>query len=176
MGSSFSNNVSEIPQILEGPKTMGQTCKIESLLLMEEIRLTSWFGETAIILEYIYKVSYMSGGAGSLPSTVCWPIVLWTDPLLKYNNLTPINRSLVDHATSWKVTPSNPKSSSLVLAQTRKKSALVSWFLLSWRECSLLFHDLRPQGSWSWTSNWCCDVKWLMSCRIASNKWYKTHS
>ena len=33
---------------------------------MEEIRLTSWYGKYPII----YEVSYMSGGAGFLPSTV----------------------------------------------------------------------------------------------------------
>ena len=33
---------------------------------MEKIRLTSWYGKYSII----YRVSYMSGGAGFLPSTV----------------------------------------------------------------------------------------------------------
>ena len=40
------------------------------LLLMEEIRLTSWCGKYPII----YGVSYIPGGAGFLPSTVSYPI------------------------------------------------------------------------------------------------------
>ena len=71
-GPSFSD-VSEVPEILEGPKTRGQTCKIESLLLMEEIRRSPVDLEKRPLYSSIFikKKSYMSGGAGFLPSTVC---------------------------------------------------------------------------------------------------------
>ena len=42
---------------------------LSDIRLMEEIRLTSWYGKYPII----YRVSYMLGGAGFLPSTVVWP-------------------------------------------------------------------------------------------------------
>ena len=51
------------------------------LLLMEEIRLTSWYGEYPII----YRVLYIPGGAGFLPSTVSTSEHLklqWDDVLL----------------------------------------------------------------------------------------------
>ena len=41
------------------------------ILLMEEIRLTSWRGQYPIIC----RITYMSGGAGFLPSTV-WLVIL----------------------------------------------------------------------------------------------------
>ena len=42
-------------------------------MLMEEIRLTSWYGESTIV----YMVLYISGGAGFLPSTVCCFLTQW---------------------------------------------------------------------------------------------------
>ena len=40
-----------------------------NILLMEEIRLTRWYGESTI-----YRVLYISGGAEFLPSTVLWRV------------------------------------------------------------------------------------------------------
>ena len=50
------------------------TWKAGSVLLMEEIRLTSWYGKSPVM----YRGFYIPGGAGFLPSTVflrelvCW--------------------------------------------------------------------------------------------------------
>ena len=58
------------PEIQHGFKC-GMACLNTSwykaaILLMEEILINSWYGKYPII----YRVSYISGGAGVLPSTV----------------------------------------------------------------------------------------------------------
>ena len=68
------------------------------ILLMEEIRLTCWYGKFPIL----YRVSYMLGVAGFLPSTVVWQFV---DRLSTKNTSTWITRSC------WNIAEPKKKSS-----------------------------------------------------------------
>ncbi len=46
------------------------------ILLMAEIRLTSWYGKFPIV----HRVLYIPGGAGFLPSTVVWCTKIHMEP------------------------------------------------------------------------------------------------
>ena len=58
--------VEVVRRFVANPRSLASDCLDSTLLLMEEIRLTSWYGKYPII----YMVLYIPGCAGFLPSTV----------------------------------------------------------------------------------------------------------